>query len=210
MAPSERESAAIPAGRRSSQAGFADAEPRGRLTALQLVQTGSAEQTRPPCETSSSLLPFTVAPPARRRRSASFPFHSLGTYMNVHRPLSPPGDARAGTVPPACQGALRPHGGRTPRFSLVLLMGRACPSHGHVQACMFTCTINKFICPATELFLLFFFLFLLDRQPCTGKRLSTTILGFFPSLFFFRCNTKTNLQLQPYPAQLCLSVPYPG
>lgn len=27
-------------------------------------------------------------------------------------------------------------------FSLVLLMGHACPLHGHVQACMFTCTVK--------------------------------------------------------------------
>lgn len=190
---------------RSSQAGFADGEPRGRLTALQLVQTGSAEQTRPPRETSLSLSPVFHRRPsseteARRLRSDSL---AAETYTNVHRPLvqfassvSPPTDARAGAVPPACQRARHPHGGDGLQgFSLVLLMGRVHPLHG--RACL-RARRNEFVRPGAELVSLFFFFFFLralqDCQPRTGGQLPASILGyyfFFPLfLSFFRCSTK--------------------
>lgn len=119
------------AGWRSSRAGFADGEPQGRLTALQLVQTSSAEQTRPPCETSLSLPSFTVVPPARRRRGAFIPIRSrrilirifTGRLCKSYRVfLLPRTPVRAPFHLPA--NALGIHmGGRAPRFFSCIING---------------------------------------------------------------------------------------
>lgn len=101
-----------------------DLQTRSREDDLQLFNLSRlAAQSKHGLPARLPLVSCLSPSPLQRDGGEMLHSHSLGTYMNVHRPLSPPTDARAGTVPPACQGALRPHGGRTPRFFSCIING---------------------------------------------------------------------------------------